>query len=925
MKFLALTFLVLSGMMTFGQTPTLNCNNNILTVNDPGVCSANVTYTPPPCASNCAGTTIYQSDGTGFTSGSDFPVGTTFIEYTITNGIDSSVCIFKVEVFDTENPNIVCGGNINESFDNNCQFIVPEYRTPTHIISSSDNCGIDTIYQVPNPGTVITGAGTYPITFTAEDAAGNTADCSFNVTIADNTPPVVSCPGNQIEPASGTCTATLQNYVALTSVTDNCDANPVMSQSPAPGTSFTNSETVTIYAQDASGNIDSCSFMVTTDDNIAPTVTCPNDTLIYLDGACEYLVADFTPFVLTSDNCDPSVNLNQTPAVGTKFSGHGTNFFVTMEASDDAGNSSVCSFNVVLQDSIAPTFASCQDTTIYLNGFCEYNLDDFTAVVGGSDNCGAITYNQSPLANTLINSNTTTPLAITIQDVAGNIGTCNLNIITIDTISPVITSCANDSTVSTGTNNCDYVLDDWTSLITANDACGTVSVTQSIAPGSILPSGDTTLTFTVSDINGNSSSCSITVSVEDLVQPSIVCPLNPNEVADATCGFTLPSYDTIATISDNCGTISVFNQTPLPGTVINGIGSTQNITLYVEDAFGNSNSCGFTITVVDETAPDVVCPDTQYVDIDVNCQFQVPDIENLVTFSDFCDANPSYSQSPLPGVTVTNPVDITVSVSDMYGNVNQCTTVAMPNDTVSPTIVCPSDIAQCNPIVTFNDAVGNDNCGLPAVELNNAHGLSSGSTFPEGVTAVTFEAKDLSGNTATCTFNVEVYPSPQITIPSIDSIAEGEYALIDATITNDSTIFWTPNLQIDDQEIETPTVSPPFSTWYTVTVLSSSGCTSVDSVFVPVDEIEEIVINNFLSPNGDGKNDTWNVNKPVLIQGCFVRIYDRWGKNVYSSNAYNNEWNGTNDSGVALPDGTYYYSISCSGESDIKGTILLMR
>jgi gliding motility-associated-like protein len=73
------------------------------------------------------------------------------------------------------------------------------------------------------------------------------------------------------------------------------------------------------------------------------------------------------------------------------------------------------------------------------------------------------------------------------------------------------------------------------------------------------------------------------------------------------------------------------------------------------------------------------------------------------------------------------------------------------------------------------------------------------------------------------------------------------------------------------------------------------------------------------------KNETWKVNKLSLISGCLVTIYDRWGKEVWTTDMYQNNWKGNSMNEEPLPDGTYFYTIRCAGKEPIKGSILLVR
>lgn len=109
---------------------------------------------------------------------------------------------------------------------------------------------------------------------------------------------------------------------------------------------------------------------------------------------------------------------------------------------------------------------------------------------------------------------------------------------------------------------------------------------------------------------------------------------------------------------------------------------------------------------------------------------------------------------------------------------------------------------------------------------------------------------------------------------------------------------------------------------YTDTLTTSSGCDSVLVLELSVLDCE-FEISNILTPNGDGQNDTWRVSDPTIINGCIVKIYNRWGEPVYETTDYNNEWGGTKDNEV-LPDGVYFYSIKCDVK-EYTGSINLLK
>ncbi|MGB0897088.1 MAG: gliding motility-associated C-terminal domain-containing protein [Flavobacteriaceae bacterium] len=77
-----------------------------------------------------------------------------------------------------------------------------------------------------------------------------------------------------------------------------------------------------------------------------------------------------------------------------------------------------------------------------------------------------------------------------------------------------------------------------------------------------------------------------------------------------------------------------------------------------------------------------------------------------------------------------------------------------------------------------------------------------------------------------------------------------------------------------------------------------------------------------ISPNGDGLNDTWELSNLDVKQ---VKIYNRYGTEVYSKENYTNEWDGTSDKGNELPDATYYYVIWFNNDKTTTGWVYINR
>src|SRR5437764_117657 len=208
--------------------------------------------------------------------------------------------------------------------------------------SLPDALPILTVSCVPTNGSTFA-KGTNTVTCTATDASGNTANCSFTVAVNDTLAPVVTCPGNIVtNTAAGQCS---QIVSFAPTATDNCPGVTV-SCSPISGSVFTKgTNSVTCTATDSSGNTADCSFTVAVNDGEFPVVTCPfNIVTNTVAGQCSQVVVFDEP--TATDNC-PGVTISCSPTNGSAFAS-GTNT-VTCTATDASGNTTNCSFTVVVQ------------------------------------------------------------------------------------------------------------------------------------------------------------------------------------------------------------------------------------------------------------------------------------------------------------------------------------------------------------------------------------------------------------------------------------------------------------------------------------------------------------------------------------------------------------------------------------------------
>lgn len=118
-----------------------------------------------------------------------------------------------------------------------------------------------------------------------------------------------------------------------------------------------------------------------------------------------------------------------------------------------------------------------------------------------------------------------------------------------------------------------------------------------------------------------------------------------------------------------------------------------------------------------------------------------------------------------------------------------------------------------------------------------------------------------------------------------------------------------------------------------VKVSSSNGCYAYDtlSLFVILDEsapgtalIEQAW--NVFTPDGNGKSDVWDISGITSdYGGCRIDIMNRWGSVIFVDESFDGIWDGTNNGGNPMPDGTYYYILSCDGEIILKNSVTIIR
>ena len=193
-------------------------------------------------------------------------------------------------------------------------------------------------------------------TFELSDPAGNSTSCSFDVNVIFGEAPFLICPTNiDAESEADFCGATVDFDVFIL---ETCLGDTIFQIEGIPsGGEFPPGFTRNVFvAEDMFGGLDTCRFDVFVADITAPTFECIDDISIEAeDNECGAVV-DFE--ILVNDFCgiDKVIQIAGLPSGFVFPVGVTTNRYI---ATDAAGNSTECSFNIIIEDGSEITFVNC--------------------------------------------------------------------------------------------------------------------------------------------------------------------------------------------------------------------------------------------------------------------------------------------------------------------------------------------------------------------------------------------------------------------------------------------------------------------------------------------------------------------------------------------------------------------------------------
>jgi hypothetical protein len=699
----------------------------------------------------CEGDSVTLSgniDGIWNTGDTSFSI-TVFVsgDYYVDNSNDCGIAISNHIIVtvtpDNTPPDITCPINITVECD---ESVLPENTGSASAIDDCDLTPIISYADVLNPGAC---PYNYEIvrTWTSVDIAGNESSCNQIITISDLSAPVLNCPSD----IEITCTNPVTpEFTGVATATDNCDDDPAISYTELTITSACPANYTLIrtwIAVDNCGNGATCNQTISVMDNTAPAIVCPVDISITCTQDDQ---PSFTGEATATDNCDTDPVISYTD-IQTPSGQCPQNYLIsrTWTATDACNNVGSCIQTITSADVTAPVIDCPVSMSVDCNASILPGITGFASAMDDCDTDPAIDY-----ADVLLAGECPEIIIVvrtwTATDACGNASTCQQNIYLSDDASPSI-SCPQDISIAC---TVEVPAPDIADVV-ASDNCGVPIVTFAgdEIVDQICPDRYTIFrTYLATDICDNTATCIQIITVNDLIAPVLTCPAN----VLVECVELIPAIDVSAiSVSDNCGNLSTLSH--LEDVQSDIVCSNQFLltrTYRAIDDCGNEGFCTQVITVYDDVAPTIACPDG----ITVSCETDLPPADiTLVVSEDNCDGIViiTLSSETISNQNCVNDFILARSYQaiDECGNIAVCTQLITVRDITPPAITCPSNVTlECTEGISPSEtgfASATDNCGGDVlIDFSDA---SQSGECPELLSIMrTWTATDICGNVAQC-------------------------------------------------------------------------------------------------------------------------------------------------------------------------------
>ena len=278
----------------------------------------------------------------------------------------------------------------------------------------------------------------------------------------------------------------------------------------------------------------------------------------------------------------------------------------------------------------------------------------------------------------------------------------------------------------------------------------------------------------------------------------------------------------------------------------------------------------------------------------------------------FLWSNTDTTQTILNLSAGTYTVTVTNSIGCTYEATYQLINPPMPNFTGGgTTVACETDATLTATLPagytgTWTLINGTGNIADPSLPVTAVTGL--GNTINVFVWTIT---------NGTCTFTdtaTLIVTDLNVDAGNDQSTCDSVNIQLSGSMSSGSGTWSSPDNGITFSDETNPDATTSGLTVGTNTIIwtvTDGNCTAIDTVIITVKPPEEcnedtLQMPTGFSPNGDGPNDYFVIHGLIHYPDNQFKVFNRWGNLVYEKKNYNNEWDGTNNSGDKLPDGTYF-------------------
>ncbi|MEL6657650.1 MAG: gliding motility-associated C-terminal domain-containing protein [Bacteroidota bacterium] len=210
-------------------------------------------------------------------------------------------------------------------------------------------------------------------------------------------------------------------------------------------------------------------------------------------------------------------------------------------------------------------------------------------------------------------------------------------------------------------------------------------------------------------------------------------------------------------------------------------------------------------------------------------------------------------------------------------------------------------------------------------------GQNTGSDDPELAVSIdgtyTLTATSDEGCVLSDTVLIELIQFPTSAGPDTTIVAGEPLELI---ATGGTTYQWAGAIDFSCTDCPNPLVMPLSTTTVSVDIVSPESCVLTETLNIQVEEAPELDVNivNFLSPNGDGKNDVLFFRGLDNYPANQLSVFNRWGDLLFSKPNYQQDglyWDATFN-GQLLPAGVYYYVLQVgTTAAPIKSSLTIVH